>query len=121
MNAMMNMPTPLRTLTVCRDMGKHLPLLVVWMLCQLGMALIGLRMLYAVATAPDRAWKIALAVDEAGNVAGNGQLGQTISARAAQARNEGRRWGCVLCRWLDRLDAGHCDRALEDAEQNLKE
>ncbi len=101
-------------------MGR-LTLLVIWALCQLGMALIALRMLYAVATAPAKAWAIAVALDDAANVAGNGRLGQTISARAAQARSEGRRWGCVLCRLLDRLDSGHCDRALVDAEQNLKE
>ena len=38
--------------------------------------------------------------------------GQTISARAGKAMKRGRRWGCVLCQWLDRLDPGHCDRAI---------
>lgn len=85
------------------------------------MLLIGARMLYAVFTAPDKAWAIAVAVDGAGNVAGNGRLGQTISARAASARQEGRRWGCFLCKLLDLVDPGHCARAASDPVQNLKE
>ena len=41
-----------------------------------------------------------------------GSPNETISERAAKARNNGREWGCVLCRWLDRINPGHCDRAL---------
>ncbi len=39
---------------------------------------------------------------------------RTVSATAAEARDAGRRWGCVLCRWLDAVDPGHCDNALND-------
>lgn len=42
----------------------------------------------------------------------DGDPHETISDRAALARSRGRRWGCVLCRWLDRLNPGHCDRAM---------
>lgn len=38
--------------------------------------------------------------------------GMTISARAATARDHGHRWGCILCRLLDWLDANHCDGAV---------
>lgn len=96
-------------------------LIFIWAMCQLGLALIGLRMLYAVWTAPDKAWMIAVAIDDTANVAGNGRLGQTVSSRSAQARQEGRLWGCWLCRLLDLADPGHCDRALTDAEQNMQE
>lgn len=51
-------------------------------------------------------------VDEGGNVATGGAANETISERAAKARNAGRWWGCVLCRWLDSVQAGHCDKAL---------
>lgn len=36
----------------------------------------------------------------------------TLSKRAAIARDKGKAWGCILCRMLDKLDRGHCDRAL---------
>jgi hypothetical protein len=38
--------------------------------------------------------------------------GETISARAATARDHGHRWGCWLCRFLDWLEADHCDDAI---------
>lgn len=37
---------------------------------------------------------------------------ETISERAAKARNNGREWGCILCRFLDWVSPGHCDDAL---------
>lgn len=51
-------------------------------------------------------------LDEGGSVATGGSPNETISERAAKARNAGRRWGCVLCRWLDDVQPGHCDNAL---------
>lgn len=41
-----------------------------------------------------------------------GASNETISERAAKARNAGREWGCVLCRFLNRVNPGHCDNAL---------
>lgn len=38
--------------------------------------------------------------------------GQTISARAGTARDNGHLWGCVLCRFLDWLDPNHCTNAI---------
>lgn len=70
-----------------------------------------LRYLWAMATNPGRAWGIARAFDRVFNVAANGDERETVSSRAARARDEGRRWGCVLCRLLDQVDAGHCDQA----------
>ena len=102
-------------------MQRTVILISIWLLCLAGMGLIALRMLYAVWTAPYKAWSIAVSVDDTANVAGNGRLGQTISARAAQSQREGRRWGCILCHWLDLVDRGHCDRALTDGKQNLKD
>lgn len=55
-------------------------------------------------------WLILL--DEAGNTLTGGSPNETISERAAKARNAGRRWGCILCRVLNRINPGHCDRAL---------
>lgn len=38
--------------------------------------------------------------------------GQTISSRAATARNNGHLWGCWLCKLLDLIDSNHCNKAL---------
>lgn len=37
---------------------------------------------------------------------------ESLSKRAAKARNKGRRWGCVLCRLLDAVARDHCTKAL---------
>lgn len=56
-------------------------------------------------------------LDAGGNVATGGAWNESISERAAKARNAGRRWGCVLCALLDSAFPGHCDDTLtsEDA------
>jgi 4-amino-4-deoxy-L-arabinose transferase-like glycosyltransferase len=75
-------------------------------------------------TNPGKAWNVALAVDDLDNVAFNGRLGQSISSRAANANQQGKRWGCILCKYfLDVVDPGppnHCTRALTDPKQNLE-
>ncbi len=68
---------------------------------------------------PHRSWRIALAVDDLGNVAGNGHLGQSISSRAAHAAKAGKTWGRIVCKGLDTLDPGHCAKALTAPDQNL--
>lgn len=51
-------------------------------------------------------------LDQAGNTLAGGSPNETISERAAKARNAGRRWGCVLCQFLNQIQRGHCDNAL---------
>ena len=89
-----------------------LPLLIV------GMVLTIPRYLWAALTNPARAWLIALAIDDLGNVAANGALGQTISSRAAHDRPQ--RWACLMCWLLDQVDPGHCNRAMTAQDQNLE-
>jgi hypothetical protein len=55
---------------------------------------------------------LAILLDEAANTLVGGSPNETISERAAKARNAGRRWGCVLCRALNWINPGHCDNAL---------
>lgn len=55
-------------------------------------------------------WLILL--DQAGNTLTGGSPNETISERAAKARNEGKEWGCVLCKALNWINPGHCDNAL---------
>lgn len=60
---------------------------------------------------------IAIALDEFGNALTGGDPGETISSRAAKARNEKRAWGCVLCKvlaWVTATD--HCTLSLEANE-----
>jgi hypothetical protein len=51
-------------------------------------------------------------LDQAGNTLTGGSPNETISERAAKARNEGKEWGCVLCKFLGWINPGHCDNAL---------
>lgn len=51
-------------------------------------------------------------LDQAGNTLTGGSPNETISERAAKARNEGREWGCVICKALSWINPGHCDNAL---------
>lgn len=55
-------------------------------------------------------WLVLL--DEAGNTLTGGSPNETLSERFAKARNAGRRYGCIACMLLDKINPGHCDRAL---------
>ena len=56
---------------------------------------------------------IAIGIDQLGNAILRGDPDETISSRSAKARNNGKIWGCVLCRLLDWLDPNHCNNSLE--------
>lgn len=58
-----------------------------------------------------RWWRIVKAKDQVFNAALNGSEDETLSSRAARARDRGERWGCVLCKLLDSLDDRHCARS----------
>jgi len=92
---------------------KRIVLAALWFLCVGAAALAALRMLWAILVAPDRAFRLAVSFDQLANAALNGNEDETISSRAARAQINGRRWGCVLCGLLDRIDPGHCFNALE--------
>ncbi len=79
-----------------------------------------LRYLWSIFVNVPRAWLIALTIDDATNVALNGDLGQSISSRAAQAWKAGKPWGCILCKLLDEVSPNHCAIALTAPDQNLE-
>lgn len=83
-------------------------LLLLWLLCLLASLFAALRMLYAIAANPQRAWVMAVAHDQLANASANGDPDETLSSRAHRARTEKRGWGCVLCRLLDWIDSNHC-------------
>lgn len=55
---------------------------------------------------------IAVALDQVANAVLGGYPDETVSIRAAFARNKGQRWGCVLCKLLDFVHPHHCSRSL---------
>lgn len=58
-----------------------------------------------------RWWRILKAKDQGFNAALGGSEDETLSSRAARARDRGERWGCILCRLLDKIERNHCDEA----------
>ena len=67
----------------------------------------------------NRAWPVAVANDQALNaelVGWAGSEDETVSSRASKAARKGKRWGCLLCRLLDKIDPGHCQASTEEDE-----
>lgn len=96
-------------------------LLSLWLLCQLAGMVAALWMLAAIAAGSARAWRLAVGYDQLANAAFGGDPDETISSRAAKARRHGRRWGCLLCRLLDKIDRDHCERSVEpDRGKSIK-
>ncbi len=60
--------------------------------------------------------RVLVSLDQLINTLAGGDPDETISSRAAKAAARGRRWGCVLCRVLDRIDPGHCTNNIEHDE-----
>lgn len=97
-------------------MVRRLRMIGLWLLCALAGIVASAWMLLAVLAGSDRAWKLAIAHDQLANAAFGGDEDETISSRAAKAARSGERWGCVLCKLLDKLDPGHCERSIEHDE-----
>lgn len=73
---------------------------LVWMLC-------------AVLANSTRGHRLTVSFDQLANTVFGGDEDETISSRAAKARLNGRRWGCVLCKCLDWFDPDHCASNIE--------
>jgi hypothetical protein len=80
-------------------------------LWQLVLALLGIRL-----TETTWFWSVAVAADMLLNVIMLGDPHETISSRADKAALAGRRWGCVLCRWLNTFQQNHCPLSLQASE-----
>jgi hypothetical protein len=87
---------------------NRLRLLGVFAICLFASAYAAVRMAWCIVVNPQRAWVMAIAHDELANAATGGDPGETISSRAFKAKVAGRKWGCVLCRLLDTIQADHC-------------
>jgi hypothetical protein len=58
-------------------------------------------------------WNLLVALDELTNAILLGDPRETISSRADKAMNEGKRWGCVLCKLLNYIQKDHCQKSLD--------
>jgi hypothetical protein len=62
-------------------------------------------------------FNLLVALDQLLNTLLAGLPDETLSSRANKAMiksaRTGKRWGCILCGLLDRIDPGHCGRAVE--------
>jgi hypothetical protein len=91
--------------------AARLVLLALYPVCLAASVYAAWRMFYLIGKNPDKAWVMAVAHDQLGNAAMNGDPDETVSSRANRARSVGRRWGCILCGLLDRLDPNHCRKS----------
>lgn len=58
-------------------------------------------------------WAIGVALSILLNAVTGGEAFETMSYRSAKARRDGRRWGCLLCQFLDTIHRDHCERTLK--------
>lgn len=86
--------------------------LLLWAISSLAaMVSLCLGLMYLVFS-PRRFWRVMLAHDQAANAAFGGSEDETISSRAGRAARRGDRWGCVLCKLLDKVDPDHCKKSI---------
>lgn len=91
---------------------SRIVLLMLWPVCLLASLVAALWMLAAIIFGAERrAVRLAISHDQLANAAFGGHEDETISSRAARARDNGHRWGCVLCKLLDRVDPDHCNKS----------
>ena len=91
---------------------------VLLVICQVASLLAPVRGLWAILTGNDyRALEIAKGYELLGNATTHGKSTEFISTRAHRARAEGRRWGCVLCGILDKIEKDHCAKSPFIVEQ----
>lgn len=90
---------------------KRIYLMGIWLVCVVAGALASIQMLWSILVNSPKAWRLAKAFDRVANAATGGQDTETISSRAHRAVTEKRRWGCILCRFLDHFEKDHCKKS----------
>lgn len=97
-------------------MKRRLILLGLWFAALLAALLALLWGLLAALAGSPRAVRIAVGCDQMLNAAFGGSEDETISSRAGKGARAGIRHWCLLCRLLDWLDPGHCQKSIEADE-----
>ncbi|GAB3249256.1 hypothetical protein [Chitinimonas naiadis] len=90
---------------------RTISLYLIWCACLVAGVFASAWMFFAILAGSPRAWRLAIAFDQTANAATGGSEDETISSRANRARLQGRRWGCLLCRLLDRIEKDHCAKS----------
>lgn len=91
---------------------ERLKLLGIFVVCTVGAIYAAIRMLYTIIVIPSKAWVISMAFDQLANAATGGDPDETISSRAYRASLDNERWGCILCKFLDKIEKDHCLKSL---------
>lgn len=86
-------------------------MLGIWLACAIAGLVSMAQMLWSIIVGSPKAWRLAKAFDRVGNAATGGSDTETVSSRANRAKNEGRKWGCILCRVLDFFEEDHCEKS----------
>lgn len=94
-------------------MKYRVALIVFWLLGQVANVLATIRMAVSVVRGDAQGKRIGIGYDQLGHTAFNGDPDETISSHAGRAARKGRRWGCVLCRFLDWFEQNHCEKSIE--------
>lgn len=91
---------------------KRVWLIIILVLCQIVAILSPFRCFYAILKGDyERTYEILKAYDRLGNADFNGKSNETISSRANRARKENAKWGCMLCRLLNKIEHNHCQNS----------
>ncbi|MDC7699584.1 hypothetical protein [Vogesella indigofera] len=97
-------------------MRRRLVLLGLWLAATLAALLALLWGLPAALVGSPRTVRIAVGGDQMLNAAWGGSEDETISSRAGKGARAGIWHWCLLCRLLDWLDPGHCQKSIETDE-----
>jgi len=91
---------------------RRILLLIFLLLCWLAAFIAGAWLLLCIVFSPNgrRGINIVLAYDQLFNAVTGGDMDETLSQRAARLRKEDVRWAKVLCKFLNWLDEGHCEK-----------
>lgn len=101
-------------------MKERFWLVMLLLVCQIAVILAPMRALWAILGGNyERAFELMKAYDRLGNAVTNGRSTDYISTRANIARKEGRRWGCVLCGILDKIEKDHCANSPRTVEEAI--
>lgn len=95
-------------------MKIRLILCPIWLLCLIAAVMSLVWQLTAILFSPARAWKIAIGYDQLANATWGNDPDETISSLATKSARKRRAWWAIaLCWVLEKLDPGHCGRAIE--------
>lgn len=100
-------------------MARRLILLSLWLASLLALVLALAMSLLQLVAGNRRAVRVFVGADQTLNAAIGGSEDETISSRAGKGARRGIWRYCLLCRLLDLVDPGHCERSIEPDEGSL--